>query len=195
MIPAGLWPRSYIASASSTARSSSIGWSGEPTLQGPAAPARVALAAARGLPSSTPQALKVGEPTHRLPVVDMIETSERTRSGRRIAIVWPIIPPIEAPTTLADVHAEVVHQPEGVVGHVAQQVGARSRGGREHVEREGIPASLRIVEWPMSRLSKRTTRKPRSASIAQNSSSQASICTASPMIRISGSPSGSPISW
>ena len=32
----------------------------------------------------------------------MIETSERTRSGCSIAIVWAIIPPIEAPTTWAD---------------------------------------------------------------------------------------------
>ena len=44
----------------------------------------------------------MGEPTRRLPVVDIIETSERTRSGWRIAIVWPIIPPIEAPVTCAD---------------------------------------------------------------------------------------------
>ena len=43
-----------------------------------------------------------GCPTRRLPVVDMIETSERTRSGCSIAIVWAIIPPIEAPTTWAD---------------------------------------------------------------------------------------------
>jgi hypothetical protein len=61
--------------------------------------------------------------------------------------------------------------------------------------RFGRPAESILVERPMSRLSKRTTRNPRSASIAQKSSSQASIWVARPMIRSSGSPSGSPISW
>src|ERR671928_42549 len=40
-------------------------------------------------------------PTRRLPVVDMIETRESTRSGWRAASVCAIIPPIEAPTTWA----------------------------------------------------------------------------------------------
>jgi hypothetical protein len=31
----------------------------------------------------------------------MIDTSDETRSGCSIAIVWAIIPPIEAPTTWA----------------------------------------------------------------------------------------------
>ena len=34
-----------------------------------------------------------------LPVVDIIEVSERTRLGCSIAIVWAIAPPIDAPTT------------------------------------------------------------------------------------------------
>ena len=42
-----------------------------------------------------------GWPLKRLPVVDMIETSERTRSGWRAARLWAIIPPIDAPTTWA----------------------------------------------------------------------------------------------
>ena len=40
-------------------------------------------------------------PTRRSPVVDMIDVSESTRSGRSIAIVCAIIPPIDAPTTWA----------------------------------------------------------------------------------------------
>ena len=35
------------------------------------------------------------------PVVDMIDVSVSTRSGCSIAIVWTIIPPIDAPTTWA----------------------------------------------------------------------------------------------
>ena len=35
------------------------------------------------------------------PVVDMTDVNERTRCGYSMAIVWAIIPPIEAPTTWA----------------------------------------------------------------------------------------------
>ena len=59
----------------------------------------------------------------------------------------------------------------------------------------GTPADSILVERPMSRLSKRTTRKPRSASSEQNSGFQAIICVARPITSSSGSPSGSPISW
>ena len=41
-----------------------------------------------------------GCPIQRLPVLDMIETSERTRRVLA-ASVWAIIPPIDAPTTWA----------------------------------------------------------------------------------------------
>ncbi len=51
---------------------------------------------------SVPKVFGAGIPTRRLPVVDIIETSDRTRSGLSIASVWAIIPPIEAPTTWAD---------------------------------------------------------------------------------------------
>jgi hypothetical protein len=61
--------------------------------------------------------------------------------------------------------------------------------------RLGSPPESIFVERPMSRLSKRTTRKPQSASIPQKASSQAIICVANPMIRSSGSAPGSPISW
>ena len=42
-----------------------------------------------------------GCPTSSAPVVDMIDVSVCTLSGCRIARVWAIIPPIEAPTTWA----------------------------------------------------------------------------------------------
>ena len=42
-----------------------------------------------------------GWPTSVWPVVDMIDVSDRTRSGCSMAIVWTIIPPIEAPTMCA----------------------------------------------------------------------------------------------
>ena len=42
-----------------------------------------------------------GWPVHTLPVLDMIETSESVRCGKRIATVWAIMPPIEAPTMWA----------------------------------------------------------------------------------------------
>ena len=44
----------------------------------------------------------VGWPTSGSPVVDMIEVKVRTRAGCSMAIVWAIIPPIEAPTMCAD---------------------------------------------------------------------------------------------
>jgi hypothetical protein len=51
---------------------------------------------------STAEASRVGAGTFGLPVVDMIEVSERTRCGNEIAISWAIMPPIDAPTRCAD---------------------------------------------------------------------------------------------
>ena len=50
----------------------------------------------------------------------------------------------------------------------------------------------RCVERPMSRLSKRVTKKPRSASCSQNSSCQAIICVPRPMISSSDGLARSP---
>jgi hypothetical protein len=49
--------------------------------------------------SSAVSASPVGAPTIGSPVVDMIDVSDSTRDGCSIAIVWAIIPPIDAPTT------------------------------------------------------------------------------------------------
>jgi hypothetical protein len=42
-----------------------------------------------------------GWPERRLPVLDMIESRERTRSGHHAAMSWASMPPIDAPTTWA----------------------------------------------------------------------------------------------
>ena len=68
---------------------------------------------------------------------------------------------------------KVVEQPGGVVGHVAERVGRRAWIAPKQRPRVGTGASRRIVERPMSRLSKRITLKPRPASVRQKSSSQA----------------------
>ena len=97
-----------------------------------------------------------------------IETSERTRSGCSIASGLGDHPAHRGADHVGGVDPEVVHQADRVGGHVAQQVGR----GRAAAEPSCRPGSARrrtsiLVERPMSRLSKRTTRKPRSASIAQ----------------------------
>ena len=54
---------------------------------------------------------RAGWPTRRLPVVDMIDVSERTSSGRRAASVWAIIPPIEAPIACAGARSSSRRRP------------------------------------------------------------------------------------
>ena len=83
------------------------------------------------------------QPTVRLPIVDMMLVSERTRAGCSIAIVCTIIPPIDTPTTCADVEPEVVEQAERVVGHVGQGVRrpARAAGEGPHQRRAADPAA------------------------------------------------------
>ena len=68
-----------------------------------------------------------------LPVLDMIETSERTELGWRAASVWAIMPPIEAPITCAGRQVELVEQPRGVVGHVGERVARRARGAQQQL--------------------------------------------------------------
>ncbi len=50
---------------------------------------------------STLQTRSFGVPTRRSPVVDSIDPSDSTRSGRVMAIVWAIIPPMDTPVTCA----------------------------------------------------------------------------------------------
>ena len=67
---------------------------------------------------STAMASRVGGGTFGLPVVDMIEVSERTRCGNEIAISWAIMPPIDAPTRWADWMPSVSIRPIDVHRHV-----------------------------------------------------------------------------
>ncbi len=56
------------------------------------------------------------------PVIDITEISEATRERCSMATVWAIIPPIDAPSTWAALHAEVVQEADGVGGHVGERV-------------------------------------------------------------------------
>ena len=51
--------------------------------------------------SSSAYIVSAGWPFQHPPVLDMIETSESVRCGERIASVWAIMPPIDAPTMCA----------------------------------------------------------------------------------------------
>ena len=130
-----------------------------------------------------------GCPFQRLPVLDMIEVSDRTSSGCSAASTWPIIPPIDAPTMWA-----------GAMSRPSIRAAASSAMS----ERVYWPGGVRLssislvdgglfstwVERPMSRLSKRTTRKPSPASRSQKSSCQAIIWVASPMTSSKGGSAG-----
>ena len=60
----------------------------------------------------------------------MIEVSDSTRSGRCSAIVCAIMPPIEMPSHVGGLDAEVVEQAEAVIGHVRRVYGGGPRGRR-----------------------------------------------------------------
>jgi hypothetical protein len=94
-------------------------------------------------------------------------------------MTWAIMPPIEAPTTWAQSMVSASIRPTASAAKSFNVYGAPT----------GFPAAARakaattstgaadsnLLERPMSRLSKRTTRKPRCASLWQNASGQAII--------------------
>src|SRR5216684_4218271 len=101
--PAGLSPRSKVRSA--RARSSASSCGKLPTrriFQVCAKRSKYSSLVAGGGAIRTAAASRVGGGSFGLPVVDMIEVSERTRWGNEIAISWAIMPPIDAPTRCAD---------------------------------------------------------------------------------------------
>ena len=51
-----------------------------------------------------------------------------------MAIVWAIMPPIDAPTTCGGVDAEVVEKAEGVVGEVGDGVRRVDRPAEERAD-------------------------------------------------------------
>ena len=122
--PDGLMPRSKVSAARSRVSSGGVGYAGEPIVFQVFTERSMACSRVRSAgPSSTGNSRGSCHPTERRPVVDMIDTRESTRSRCSRASVWAIMPPIETPVTWALLDAEVVEQPDGVVGHVAQRVG------------------------------------------------------------------------
>jgi hypothetical protein len=70
-----------------------------------------------------------------------------------MAMVWAIIPPIDAPTTMRGARAQVVEQADRVVGHVLQRVARRQlardelAGGRgRDVAQDGRAPVVPVVE-------------------------------------------------
>ncbi len=93
------------------------------------------------------------------------------RPGRSIAIAWPIMPPIDAPTR-APARCRARRETErsaamssactATFGPKPNAAFASSSSGF------GTPSASNHVERPMSRLSKRITRKPRREQLARN---------------------------
>ena len=136
----------------------------------------VSMASAAGLP--------VGRPSR--PLVDMIETSESARSGCWAATIWAIMPPIEAPTICA------LSMPSASSSPTASSAMSLSRYGASTAlplttrpiasGMLGRPQAPKSVDRPMSRLSKRMTKKPCRASPSNNASGQMVSCAPNPMI-------------
>ena len=115
-----------------------------------------------------------------------------------MAIVWAIMPPIDAPTTCARsiprASISPIVSPAMSVRRYGPAIDAPLVRAVIASITFGTPSASSLVERPTSRLSKRTTRCPRSASIAHNSSSQKTSETPRPITRSSGRPSRGPIS-
>ena len=93
---------------------------------------------------------------------------------------------------------ERVHETDRVLGHVVERVrrpyGKPKPGGEQQRPDAKRPGARHLVESPTSRLSKRMTRKPRPAKLAENASGQATSCIARPMIKTIGEPFAGPVS-
>ena len=111
-------------------------------------------------------------------------------------MVWAIMPPIETPQTCADSIPRWSRSPKASSAMSAREYGARTRrpaAARSSVVRVTRPTPR--LERPESRLSKRITWKPRSASSRHSSGSHHVIGPPSPMTSSNGSPSGVPKVW
>ena len=122
------------------------------------------------------------------PVVDMIDVSDSTRAGCRMASVWAIIPPIDAPTTCA----------AGKPRASSRAAASSAMSPRLYGEMRSAYACTRfarpwsLLERPQSRLSNRITWNPCPARVSQNSSSHQIIGEPRPMMSSKGRPAGSP---
>ena len=136
--------------------------------------------------SSALRAAAEGFASAALPVLDMIEVRLATRAGWPIATSCAIMPPIDAPTTCARAMPSASIRPT-VSAAMSSSAYGDATGRRSHF---AASASIRFAvpppdirdDRPLSRLSKRITRKPSRTSPAQNGSGQAIDCMPSPMI-------------
>ena len=133
-----------------------------------------------------------GRPTRGLPVVDMIEVSERTRLGCSIANVWAIIPPIDMPTTWARSILSASRRPTASLAislnRYVDFANRREIENNADCNLVGGAASI-LLDKPMSRLSKVMTLNPRSTRPAMKELGQATSCPPRPITRSIGSPS------
>ncbi len=88
----------------------------------------------------------------------MIEASERTRSGCSKAIVWAIMPPIEAPTTWARSTPRWSSRPTASPAMSDSVYEAAFFERSASWRSDGTGRSRIAVERPTSRLSKRITK-------------------------------------
>src|SRR5664279_2186957 len=130
--PAGLRPRSKVRSARARSRASSSGkWPTRSTFQVCAKRTKYSSLVVGGAAISTAVASRVGAGILGLPVVDMIEVSERTRCGNEIAISWAIMPPHRHAHQMSRLDAERVQQAGRILRHVVNFIG---RGDRDFQE-------------------------------------------------------------
>ena len=124
-------------------------------------------------------------PTPGSPVVDMIEVRVATRVGCSMARAWAIMPPIEAPTTWADSTPRCFSSPAASAAMSEMKYGTFDVSPPNTsitVAPTSRPGVSIQVDPPTSRLSNRTTWKPRATSRAQNPSSHMTRWAPRPMI-------------
>ena len=142
--------------------------------------------------SSTEYMESDGCPLHRAPVLDMIDASDSTRSGCRNAIVWAIMPPIDAPAMCARSIPRQSSSPTPSSAMSASVYAAALASRRSSWPTVGGRCEANLVERPTSRLSNRMTWKPRPASSSQNGARHPSIWVARPMTSSMDGWAGSP---
>ena len=82
----------------------------------------------------------VGSPTLPEPVEDMIEASDRTRSGCSIASVCATKPPSDAPTTWTASYPSAATSPETSPAMSESRYGGSSSSPRQALVTDGTPS-------------------------------------------------------
>ena len=136
----------------------------------------------RGREIIAPRTLRVAPGSRRAPLEVIIRVRLLTRSGARAAMRWAIIPPIDAPQTWAEAMPSTSSTATLSAAMSLERVGApdaQAEREAQRIERRlGTPPSSKLWLRPMSRLSKRMTRKPRATSSWRRSprASRAAAC-------------------